>query len=155
MLGGASRETWSFRAGSDELVARCDPPGAPHAGAMSLEASLLRAAEAAGVPVPQVLAAADDLIVVRRLSGETLARRILRDETYAKARRRLTEQCAQALARLHTKVSPDDVPGLPVDGDPLEGMRLTLDQLGEPHPALELGLLRLSRNRPAALGRTL
>ena len=155
MLGGASRETWAFRAGDDELVARCDPPGAPHAGAMALEASLLRAAEAASVPVPQVVAAADDLIVVRRLSGETLARRILRDDTYAKARERLTEQCAEALARLHTKVSPAEIPGLPVEGDPLDGMRLTLDALGEPHPALELGLLRLSRSRAAAVGRTL
>src|SRR5947209_7337485 len=155
MLGGASRETWAFRAGTDELVARCDPPGAPHAGAMALEAALLRAADAAGVPVPQVVAAAADMIVVRRLSGETLARRILRDDTYAKARERRTEQCAQALARLHTKVAPEDVPGLPVEGDPLEGMRLTLDELGEPHPALELGLLRLSRSRPSAAGRTL
>ena len=70
---------------------------------MALEAALLRAADAAGVPVPQVVAAADDMIVVRRLSGETLARRILRDDTYAKARERLTEQCAQALARLHSE----------------------------------------------------
>jgi len=155
MLGGASRETWAFRAGSDELVARCDPPGAPHAGAMALEASLLRAAEAAGVPVPQVVAAADDLIVVRRLSGETLARRILRDDGFAKARERLTEQCAAALGRLHTLVSADDIPGLPVDGDPLDGMRRTLDELGEPHPALELGLLRLARTRLPATGRTL
>jgi aminoglycoside phosphotransferase (APT) family kinase protein len=155
MLGGASRETWAFRAGADDLVARCDPPGAPHAGAMALEALLLRAAEAAGVPVPQVVAAAEDMIVVRRLSGETLARRILRDDTYAKARERLTEQCAQALARLHTKAAPDDVPGLPVEGDPLDGMRVTLDALGEPHPALELGLLRLSRNRPPSVGHTL
>src|SRR3954454_6445913 len=122
---------------------------------MALEASLLRAAEAAGVPVPDVVAAADDLIVVRRLSGETLARRILRDDTYAKARERLTEQCAEALARLHTKVSVDDIPGLPVEADPLEGMRLTVDALGEPHPALELGLLRLSRTRPSGDRRTL
>jgi len=155
MLGGASRQTWAFRAGTDELVARCDPPGAPHAGAMALEASLLRAAEATGVPVPQVVAAADDMIVVRRLSGETLARRILRDDIYAKARERLTEQCAEALARLHTKASPDDVPGLPVEGDPLQTMRVTLDELGEPHPALELGLLRLSKTRPAAVANTL
>jgi len=160
MLGGASRETWAFRAGNDELVARCDPPSspghsAPHAGAMALEASLLRAAEAAAVPVPQVVAAADDLIVVRRLSGETLARRILRDDGFAKARERLTEQCAAALARLHTKVAADDIPGLPVEGDPLQTMRLTLDDLGEPHPALELGLLRLARTRPPATGRVL
>ena len=160
MLGGASRQTWSFRAGADELVARCDPPSspghsAPHAGSMALEASLLRAAEAAGVPVPQVVAAADDMIVVRRLAGETLARRILRDDTYAKAREVLTRQCGEALARLHTRVDVAAVPGLPVEGDPLETLRTTLDELGEPHPALELGLLRLGRNRPELTATTL
>jgi aminoglycoside phosphotransferase (APT) family kinase protein len=154
MLGGASRETWSFRAGDRELVARCDPEGAPRAGAMTREAAILRAAENAGVPVPQVVADADDLIVVRRLHGETIARRILRDEEFATARQRLTAQCADALARLHTKVTPDDVPGLPVDDDPLATLRATFDGFGEPHPALELGFLRLARKRPAATGRT-
>jgi aminoglycoside phosphotransferase (APT) family kinase protein len=154
MVGGASRQTWSFRAGERELVARCDPPGAPRAGAMTREAAILRAAEGAGVPVPQVVADTDALIVVRRLYGETLARRILRDDAFAAARERLTAQCADALARLHTKVTPDDVPGLPVDDDPLATLRATFDLFGEPHPALELGFLRLSRTRPAATGRT-
>jgi aminoglycoside phosphotransferase (APT) family kinase protein len=150
MVGGASRETWAFTSEGRELVARCDPPGAPHSGAMALEALLLRAADAGGVPVPQVVASADDLIVVRRLQGETLARRILRDDAFDKARDRLTAQCGEALARLHTKVRPDDVPGLPVEDDPIATLRATLDELGEPHPALELGLLRLGRSRPAA-----
>ena len=154
MVGGASRETWSFRSVDRELVARCDPEGAPRAGAMTREATILRAAERAGVPVPQVVADADDLIVVRRLYGETIARRILRDEHFAAARSRLTAQCADALARLHTKVTPDDVPGLPVDDDPLATLRATFDGFGEPHPALELGFLRLARTRPSATGRT-
>lgn len=154
MLGGASRETWSFTSDGQELVARCDPAGAVRSGAMALEATLLRAADAAGVPVPQVVASADDLIVVRRLHGETLARRILRDDTYAKARERLTSQCGEALARLHTHVGPAAVPELPVDPDPVATLRDTLDELGEPHPALELGLLRLGRDRPAATATT-
>jgi aminoglycoside phosphotransferase (APT) family kinase protein len=121
---------------------------------MALEATLLRAADGAGVPVPQVVAGAGDLIVVRRLHGETLARRILREETYARAREQLTAQCGQALARLHTRVSPADVPGLPVDTDPVATLRATLDELGEPHPALELGLLRLGHTRPPATATT-
>jgi aminoglycoside phosphotransferase (APT) family kinase protein len=152
MVGGASRETWAFTADGQELVARCDPAGAPRSGAMALEARLLRTVAAAGVPVPEVVASADDLIVVRRLHGEALARRILRDETFAKARKRLTAQCGEALARLHTGVTPADVPDVPVDADPVATLRDTLDRLGEPHPALELGLLRLGRTRPAPAG---
>ena len=154
MVGGASRQTWAFRAGDRELVARCDPPGAPRAGAMTREAALLRAAERVGMPVPQVVADADDLIVVRRLYGETIARRLLRDDEYAAARQVLAGQCGEALARLHTKVAIDEVPDLPVDEDPLATLRATFDAFGEPHPALELGFLRLQRSRPAASGRT-
>ena len=152
MLGGASRETYALRLDGRPLVLRRDPPGAPRAGAMRREADLMRAAAAAGVPVPEVLAAGDDFLVMERLYGETIARRILRDDAYAETRKRLTPQCGTALARLHGKV---DVPAdLPSDDDPLATIRRTLDALGEPHPALELGLLRLARTRPAATGRT-
>jgi aminoglycoside phosphotransferase (APT) family kinase protein len=153
MVGGASRQTWSFTAGGRPLVARCDPPGAPRHGLMAREAALLRAARRAGVPVPEVVAATDDLLVMERLYGETIARKILRDEEYAAARRLLTGQCAAALARLHTKVAADDVPDLPAVANPLAAAREQLDALGEPHPAIELGLLRLARSRPAPAGR--
>ena len=153
MLGGASRETWSLTLDARPLVYRRDPPGAPRAGAMRREAALLRAAAAAGVPVPEVVDADDDSIVMQRLFGETIARRILRDDAYAEARPRLAAQLAQAAAALHHGVGADDVPGLPDDTDVLATLRDTLDRLGEPHPALELGLLRLARSRPAPTGR--
>jgi len=154
MVGGASRQTWSLTLDGRPLVLRRDPPGAPRGGAMAREAALIRAAGVAGVPVPEVIASGDDFIVMQRLYGETLARRILRDDEYAEARERLTEQCAHALARLHTGVATDAVPDLPADADPLDTVRNLLDALGEPHPALELGLLRLGRDRPTAVGRT-
>jgi aminoglycoside phosphotransferase (APT) family kinase protein len=143
MLGGASRETWSFTLDGRPLVLRRDPDGSPRAGAMRREAALLRAAAAAGVPVPAVVDDDDASIVMQHLDGETIARRILRDETYAKARGRLVQQCANALARLHGGVSVDDVDDLPTDPDPVATLRAVLDNLGEPHPALELALLRL------------
>lgn len=150
MLGGASRETWSFTARGRELVARRDPPGAPRGGTMALEAALLQAARQAGVPVPEVLARTGDMLVMERLHGETIARRILRDGEYASARAALTGQCATALARLHTGVH--GVPGLPAEPDPLATLRDLLDVAGGPHPALELGLLRLARDRPPPTG---
>jgi aminoglycoside phosphotransferase (APT) family kinase protein len=121
---------------------------------MLREAALLRAAAAAGVPVPEVVSATGDSIVMQRLVGETIARRILRDEAFSAARPQLTGQCATALARLHRGVAAADVDGLPEEADPLQALRDLLDRLGEPHPALELGLLRLSGSQPAATGRT-
>jgi aminoglycoside phosphotransferase (APT) family kinase protein len=148
LLGGASRETWALVADGRPLVLRRDPPGAPRSGAMRREAALMSAARAAGVAVPEVIAAGDDYVLMARLSGETLARRILRDETYDAARAALTAQCATALARLHTQVDPAAVPDLPRDADPVAALREHLDQVGEPHPVLELGLARLAASRP-------
>ena len=152
MLGGASRETWSATVDGRPVVVRRDPPGAPRAGAMRREAVLLQLAAKAGVPVPEVFAVDDDLIVMARLFGETIARRILRDDAYVDARSRLVGQCALALAKLHNGVGGEAVPDLPADDDPLATLRETLDRLGEPHPALELGLLRLAATRPAPVG---
>jgi len=153
MLGGASRETWAFRAGDDELVARCDPPGAPHAGAMALEASLLRAAEAAGVPVPQVVAAADDLIVVRRLSGETLARRILRDDEYKHARTVLVDQLGEFLAGFH-EIVPGEVPGAE-ETDELARYWTSYESVPDRSPTFEKAYEWLVANRPARTATTL
>ena len=153
MLGGASRETWAFELDGRPLVLRRDPAGAPRGGAMRREADLLRAAAAVGVPVPEIVDADDTSIVMTRLSGETIARRILRDDAYAEARLRLVGQLATALAALHGGVAPDDVAGLPEPVDPLADLREGLDASGEPHPALELGLRRLEATRPPSTAR--
>ena len=154
MLGGASRETWAFALDGRPLVLRRDPDGAPRAGAMRREAELLRAAAKAGVPVPEVIDADDRSIVMQRLEGETIARRILREAEFAGARHRLVEQCATAIARLHTRVAVDDVGELPEDPDPVATLRTMLDGFGEAHPALELALLRLAASRPDTGRRT-
>src|SRR5215472_897706 len=98
LSGGASRETYSFDAiGADGarsgLVLRRDPPGRPsEPGAMGREARAIAAAAAAGLAVPEVLLHTDASglwgspgMVMRRVSGETIARRILRDDTYRQA----------------------------------------------------------------------
>ena len=149
LLGGASRETWAFELDGRPLVLRRDPAGAPRGGAMRREAALLRAASAAGVPVPEVIDADDTSIVMSWLDGETIARRILRDDAYVVTRSRLLDQLATAAARLHGGVGPADVEGLPEPVDVLADLRETLDGFGEPHPALELGLRRLEKSRPA------
>ena len=155
--GGASRETWTFTAG-ERLVLRRDPPGAPSRSERRFEFDLLRRVFAAGVPVPEVLSYgdADDLgapgFVMRFVDGETIARRILRDEEYAHARSVLASQCGEVLARIHAV----DVSGLdgfePGSGNPgaevLTRFRDLYDSFGEPHPAFELGFRWLSQRVP-------
>jgi aminoglycoside phosphotransferase (APT) family kinase protein len=148
MLGGASRETWSFTYDGRELVLRRDPPGSPRAGGLAREAALINEARAAGVPVPEIIEAAPGHVVMTRLHGETLARRILRDDDYAAARAVLVRQCATALARLHTRVPVEATHGLPRDPDPVASLRNMLDDNGDPYPAFELALARLDRTRP-------
>lgn len=159
LSGGTSRETWAFDAGDRRLILRRDAPSvAPMS--MTLEARCLSAAGAAGVPVPRVLAASDgtaelgaSYLVMERIDGETIPRRILRDDGFARARTALTAQCGRALAGIHS-VDPAAFADLP-DEDPLERWRRSLDELGSPHPAFELALRRLEANRPAAPRRTL
>jgi aminoglycoside phosphotransferase (APT) family kinase protein len=164
MAGGASRETWSFRvpaAGAasqrgQRLILRRDPPGATRitpTSSMGHEAAAIRAAEAASVPVPTVVAASEDaalvgspFIVMHHVDGETIPRRILREDSFADVRPRLAGQCGAALAGIHS-IDRAAVPGL-ADVDQLAHYRGVLDEIAEPHPAFELALRWLERNRP-------
>lgn len=164
LSGGASRRTSALD--MDDALGRRQSlvlqqqrgTGGDASASVALEAALLRAALHAGVPVPKVLAAgeADGLdpgwLVVERLEGETIARRLLRDEPYAEARARLSGDLAQALARIHD-IAPSDVPGL-ASFDPFERSLEILDTTGEVRPILELGWRWLTANQPPASGRT-
>lgn len=157
LSGGASRETWSFDAVDDDgrvrpLILRRDPPGAPKHG-MALEARLFAASATAGIPVPAVVAHSDDpavvgsgFLVMERLEGETIPRKILRDDAHAGVRPTLARQCGEILARLHA-IDPATVPGLE-EADQVAQFRAMYDSLDQPHPAFELAFAWLEANRP-------
>jgi aminoglycoside phosphotransferase (APT) family kinase protein len=162
MSGGASRETWSFtlRDGdrTQKLVLRRDPPGAPPKTDRQSEVEVLELAAAAGVPVPTVLwtADAEDIgspgFFMNHVEGETIARRILREDDYAHARDLMAAQCGDIAARIHS-IPIQNLPNLVVpDRKPtemvLEQYEALLDSLGEPHPAFELALRWLARRIP-------
>lgn len=153
LSGGASRETWRFSCGPDTFVLQRMRQGAT--GNMDVEASLLRAAALEAVPVPEVVISGSDpevlgapFVVTRAVEGETIARKILRDDRYAAARESLTAQLGTALARLHA-IPVGAVPGLAPE-DPLEHYRGVLDGLGEAHPAFEIAFRWLEAHRPGA-----
>jgi aminoglycoside phosphotransferase (APT) family kinase protein len=161
LSGGASRQTWSFDAVDDEgsvreLVLQQERPGAlPVGGGMATEVAVVQAAARAGVPVPTVVADATGDgslgaagMVVERLAGEAIPRRILRDDAFAEARAALVGQCGAALAAVH-RIPLDDVPPL-TDVDQLEFYRGVMDALGDPHPTLELGFTWLEEHRPVS-----
>lgn len=151
LSGGASRETWRFTCGTDDLVLQRTRPGAPSTGAP--EAALLHAAGAAGVPVAEVLVAGDDpdglgtaYMIVRAVSGETIARKIQRDDEFSRARSVLVGDMGRSLARLHS-IPVAAVPGLKPE-EPVSRYMAIMDALGDPHPAFELAFKWLEANKP-------
>ena len=158
--GGASRETWLAEAGDRRYVLRRDPPGTESLVAIGDEFALIGAAAEAGVPVPEPLAFEPDGgrfetagMLMAEVEGTSVAPRILRKPEYGAARRRLPGQLAEALARIHA-IEPASLDGaLPAPaGDPavaqITEWERQLDAIGEPLPAVELGLRWLRANAP-------
>lgn len=111
LSGGASSATWSLEveAGCTRHALIFQRSASAGHGSLPrrLQAAVQRRAGALGVPVAEVLAIAaegdplGDAVVTRRVAGEALAPRWLKSPDYADARAALTQQCAEALARLH------------------------------------------------------
>jgi len=163
LSAGASRETWTFDVvapdGCDSipLILKRDPLTHLADGSITAEASrfgvdrhtegrLIELAGAAGVPAPQVAffldadARTTSGFAMQRLDGETLGRRILRDDAYAKARPRLAFQCGEAAARFHS-IAADSLP--PLDsmdvGEELNFYHDLMQATGHPYPGFEYG----------------
>src|ERR1700723_4682033 len=120
LSGGASQETWSFDivhpGGNIGAILRRAPSGcgaAPErAAGLNAEAALMQRAHDAGVPPPRVLHVLqprDDLgagFIIERVDGETIPRKILRDERFAAARPKLARQLGHVLAGIHGLALP-------------------------------------------------
>lgn len=112
LSGGASLETWAFDLDDGApLILRRRPDGAvprETAPGLAVEAALIAAAAANGAPVPVVVHVchpADGLgeaFVMRRLEGETLGKRIVRDAAFDAVRPDLARRCGQVLAQIHS-----------------------------------------------------
>ena len=158
--GGASRETWFVQLDRPphELVLRRDPVGLARPEVMAREAVVLAAAERAGVPVPHVVDHGTDAsvlgspyVLTGHVDGETIPRRLLREEKYAAAREGLARELGRAAARIHQIPVPEGMP----DHDPLEALIADYDSLGDPIPALEIAFRWLREHRPASSGKAL
>jgi aminoglycoside phosphotransferase (APT) family kinase protein len=161
-LGGAARR----------LVLRSDARTSLEASLdRRREARVIGAAVAAGVKTPAARWPAADLVwpgafayFLDWVEGEAIGRRVVKSPELAKARETLPEALAAELARIHS-VTPANAPDLfRADGvalrpwetgeiaDPVAGglrmLRLMLDALPAPRPALELALAWLTAHAP-------
>jgi aminoglycoside phosphotransferase (APT) family kinase protein len=166
--GGASRESWDVQvrtagdapagdvlAGGHQrrLILLRDAGGrASHPDRnVAVEAAAMVAARAAGVPAPELYdsgegALGQAYLLMQHLDGETIPRRLLRDDAYAAVRAGLAYRLGEVLARIH-QVDPDSVPGLP-PVDALGQVTELYEAFAEPRPALEIGLRWLAEHRP-------
>src|SRR5580692_5180792 len=155
--GGASRESWDVRvraAGGDErrLILLRDAAGRALDKDVAVEAAAMTAARTAGVPVAEIYdygagALGQAYLLMERLDGQTIPRRLLRDEAYAAVRPGLARRLGEVLARIH-QVNPASVPGLP-RVDALGQVTGLYQAFAEPRPAVEIGLRWLAGHRPA------
>lgn len=177
LAGGASRSIYELKLSSgrsthgQSLVVRMDADPGRLSGSGVDEYDVLSLAFDAGVTVPKVhwrgTYDADGerrtYVVMDRISGEAIARRLLRDDAYAGTRQVLPEQLAGELGRIHT-VSVDDPRMSSLQSrrleDECEGFAvaevrryrelLNLASDGHPMPGLVYAGRWLSRNAPVA-----
>lgn len=159
LTSGASRRSWRFSAthgdGSQhgyvlqETVPLASVPEGEGPLPMATQAAVIEAAHAGGVPVAPVVASGSwgpqEYIISGWLDGEALPPRLLRDPALEQGCQRLQHDAARGLAAIHR---------IPTDGldlraeDRLATYRERLHLIGEPRPALEMGLRWLEANRP-------
>ncbi len=165
LSGGASQETWAFGVvaaqATHALILRRAPGGvaaarSSEAVSLATEALLLGATSKAGVRVPEVLhvsppgSALGEAFVMRRVAGETLGRKILRDDEFQVARARLTRDCGQALAGIHA-IPTAGLTALPrsLGEDQITKYEAIYRGFDLPRPVLELAFAWLKANAPA------
>jgi aminoglycoside phosphotransferase (APT) family kinase protein len=165
LSGGASQETWSFdivhAAGLFGAILRRSPKGygaAPsRAAGLDAEARLMQLAYDAGLPSPKVLHVLrpeDDLgtgFIMTRIEGETIARKILRDEQFATARPLLARQLGKVAAGIHG-LRRDQLPVLREMSATKEIVEMGREYrgFGWPRPVFDLALRWLADHDPGS-----
>ena len=151
LAGGASKEAWAVETDGYSVLVRRAAGGVIHRDTLSLEHefAVLEAAFEAGVRVPRPVAYLGlldgrEAFAMELVEGETIGRRIVKAPPPD-----LELELADQLALVHA-IPPERLPFLR-GPDPLERLLRELDDVGEPHPAIEYGLWWLRERRPEPL----
>ena len=149
LTGGASAETWKFtfsnKKKSEQLILRKGSgKKSPLAVLKSEEAEIQQKVKSSGAPVPEIVAISSDdkdlgdAYLMNLIPGESIARKILRDNKFSEARQKLAFQCGEALAKIHSVDTNDfnQVPKKPIREE-LERLNLTYKSFNQPLPVFE------------------
>jgi aminoglycoside phosphotransferase (APT) family kinase protein len=161
LSGGASQESWSFDVVRESgarrgLILRRSPGPRPGATlTKENEAQLQVLARAAGVPVAEIVHVLEPGegvgvgYVMQRVEGESIARRILRDDEFAHARTVLARQLGDAAARIHG-LDRATLPELRVSPPAalVANYRQLYDSYGDPHPVFDWAFRWLEEKAP-------
>ena len=168
LSGGASQQIWAFEvdfkgAHPKRYILRRSPENTSHDSishkiSLTTEALLLRAAAEANLPVPPVVHICTptdglgDAFIMDFVNGETIARKIQRDETYAAARERFAHDCGNALAKIH-QIPSAALPDLPTLGaaEQIVQFKAIFRQLNIIRPTFELAFQHLKKTTPESL----
>ena len=156
LTGGATMESWRFEAGGETLVLRRAPSlefmqSRPFGH--DTEAAVIRAAYAAGVTAPEVVAELEPEdgigsgFIMLALPGTPNPKEILEFE----AADVLVKQAARDLARIHS-LKPGDVPdAVPVMDyrQAIADLKAQFEEAGADRPIIALGLKWMEDNCPA------
>ncbi len=126
---------------------------------LSTEAALIAAAGSVGVPVPEVVhvckpsESLGDAVILSRVEGETLGRRIVRDPDFAEVRASLATQCGQVMSAIHS-LPLEGLPALETTGagEVLDRYEALYRATGARRPVLEAAFPWL-RGQARPLGR--
>ena len=167
LTGGASAETWRFtfsneKKSSQMILRRGSGKKSPLAVLKSEEAVIQQKVKSSGAPVPTIVAISldekdlGDAYIMSLVQGESIARKILRDEKFSSARQKLAFQCGEAMAKIHSVNLNDfdQVPKKPIREE-LERLYLTYSSFNQPSPVFEYAFKWLNKqdftNRKDAL----
>jgi aminoglycoside phosphotransferase (APT) family kinase protein len=161
LTGGAASTTWRFdvlgNSLQQTLVLRLSQGNSQISTGIDkqTEAEVLKVAVGAGVPAPTIafiLDAADELgdgFAMEFISGESIPRKILRDEQFEDVRGDMAQQCGRILASIH-KSDASGISQLPVldAATQLEEYESLYRGYGERIPVFEFALRWLERKLP-------
>ena len=156
LAGGAMHESWAVDLKDGEmdrqLVVRISPAGRADYEKTQREFEVLRVAFDRGVRCPEPIAcgkfeSGEDYLVMTRIAGDSNPRRLVADDNYEAARKRLLAQAAEDLTLIHG-ILPADVSAAPnmrgpaAAEDPLAYHRRDTEAMYRvfvlnPHPAIE------------------
>ncbi|WP_116367291.1 phosphotransferase family protein [Parahaliea mediterranea] len=168
LTGGSAAQTWRFTLhqgdGAEDFILRLAHGGEPFEMGIDkrMEAIVQSHAVAHGVLAPQIILVIEpedqlgEGFVMKRVEGETIPQKILRQERFAAARAGMARQSGQLLADIHRVpvTALDFLPDLSVEPQ-LAALERFYAGFGEAVPLFDYTFRWLQQNRPAATRKTL